>query len=124
MLISLSTWSVCIGRIAQLPRTAISLDIPNVIEQHEQQVWRPYTDDGSVSIPGTEQPVMPTTFMRAMSSLSEIVNDTVFMFYAPRERFTSRKLLDFYARYTRWFNNLPDKLRLQEISTPQVLLLQ
>ena len=67
---------------------------------------------------------MPTTFMRAMSSLSEIVNDTVFMFYAPRERFTSRKLLDFYARYTRWFNNLPDKLRLQEISTPQVLLLQ
>ena len=67
---------------------------------------------------------MPTTFMRAMSSLSEIVNDTVFMFYAPRERFTSRKLLDFYARYTRWFNNLPDKLKLREVSTPQVLLLQ
>ena len=93
-------------------------------EQHEQQVWKPYTDYGWIDIPGTEQPVMQTNFMRAMSSLSEIVNDTVFMFYAPRERFTSRKLLDFYATYTRWLNNLPDELRLREISMPHVLLLQ
>ena len=75
-------------------------------------------------IPGAEQPAVPTTLMRALSSLSEIVNDTVFMFYAPRERFTSKKLLDFYARYTRWFNNLPDKLRLREVTTPHVLCLQ
>lgn len=56
--------------------------------------------------------------------LSEIVNDTVFMFYAPRERFTSKKLLDFYTKYTRWHKNLPDQLRLREVSTPHVLLLQ
>lgn len=118
-----TTWSICIGRIAQLPRTAIRLDLPNVIEQHEQKPWMPYTDYGVMNIPGTEQPTLATTLMRAMSSLSEIVNDTVFMFYAPRERFTSKKLLDFYARYTRWFNNLPDKLGLRDDSTPQVLLL-
>ena len=62
--------------------------------------------------------------MRVMSALAEIVSDTIFMFYAPRERFTSKKLLDFYARYTRWFDNLPDKLRLQEVSTPHVLVMQ
>lgn len=119
-----STWAICIGRIAQLPRTAISLDLPNVVEQHEQLPWRPYTDYGMMNIPGAEQPALPTTLMRAMSSLSEIVNDTVFMFYAPRERFTSKKLLGFYARYTRWFNNLPDTLGLREVPTPHVLILQ
>ena len=124
MLIRTSTWSICIGRISQLPRTAINLDLPNVVEQYEQKLWRPYTDSGWMSIPGAEQPAVPTTLIRALSSLSEIVNDTVFMFYAPRERFTSRKLLDFYARYTRWFNNLPDKLRLREVTTPHVLCLQ
>ena len=77
-----------------------------------------------MKILGAEQPTLATTFMRAMSSLAEIVNDTVFMFYAPRERFTSKKLLDFYARYMRWFNNLPDKLGLRDDSTPHVLLLQ
>lgn len=109
---SSSSGSICVGRIAQLPRTAISLDHPNIIEEHKQKLWRPYTDYGLIDIPGTERPIQPTTFMRAMSSLSEIVNDPVFMFYAPRERFTSNKLLDLYARYTRWFNNLPDRLRL------------
>ncbi|CAF9926531.1 MAG: hypothetical protein ALECFALPRED_003464 [Alectoria fallacina] len=118
-----TTWSICIGRIAQLPRTAISLDLPNVMEQHDQKPWRPYTDYGVMNIPGAEQPTLATILMRAMSSLSEIVNDTVFMFYAPRERFTSKKLLDFYARYTRWFNNLPNKLGLRDDSTPHILLL-
>ena len=94
------------------------------MEQNEQKSWRPYTDHGVVDIPGAEQPTLPTTLMRATSSLSEIVNDTVFMFYAPRDRFTSKRLLDFYARYTRWFNNLSDKLGLGEVSTPHVLMLQ
>ncbi|KAI4125686.1 MAG: hypothetical protein LQ347_005276 [Umbilicaria vellea] len=34
--------------------------------------------------------------------LSEIVNDMLFMFYAPTERFTSKKLLDYNIRLQRW----------------------
>ena len=59
-----------------------------------------------------------------MGSLSEIVNDAIYMFYAPRERFTSKKLLDLYNRYRRWDQAVPAHLRLTQTSTPQVIYLQ
>ena len=119
-----TAWSICIGRISQLPRTAINLDMPNILEQLESEPWRPYTDYGFVSLPGGEQPSHTHTLLCQFSLLSEIVNDTVFMFYAPRERFTSKKLLNSYNRYTRWLANLPEKLQLRDAAMPHVLTLQ
>ncbi|KAL9127410.1 MAG: hypothetical protein Q9217_003706 [Psora testacea] len=118
-----TAWSICIGRISQLPRTAINLDMPNVLGQLDFKPWRPYTDYGIGDMPDAEQPSYTHTLLYQFSLLSEIVNDTVFMFYAPRERFTSKKLLDFYNRYTRWFTNLPETLHLRAIPMPHVLTL-
>lgn len=75
-------------------------------------------------IPDTEQPIVSQALSHQLRLLTEIVSDTVFMFYAPRERFTSKKLLDFNSRYNRWYNSLPDILRLRDVSTPHVLILQ
>ena len=119
-----TAWSICIGRISQLPRTAINLEMPSILEQLESKPWIPYTDYGVEAIPGAEQPSYTHTLLYQFSLLSEIVNDTVFMFYAPRERFNSKKLLDFHSRYTRWFSKLPEKLRLRDVPMPHVLVLQ
>lgn len=77
-----------------------------------------------MNIPNFEQPVVAGNTVRHFNLLSEIVNDNIFMFYAPKERFTSKKLLDFYGRYKRWFSNLPQSLHLRDITTPHVLVLQ
>ena len=119
-----TAWSICIGRISQIPRTAINLDKPSVLTQLETQLWSPYTDFGFANIPGADQPSYTNTLLYQFGLLSEIVNDTVFMFYAPRERFTSNRLLDFHRRYTKWFAHLPQTLQLGDVSTPHVLVLQ
>ncbi|KAI9880982.1 MAG: hypothetical protein M1830_009476 [Pleopsidium flavum] len=118
-----TAWAICIGRISQLPRTAISLEKPTIVDAIEYKPWKPYVDFNVPGAPGSEEPSHTHRILRQLSLLSEIVNDTVYMFYAPRERFTSKRLLDFYARYTRWYKALPECLKLDKTSLPQVLCL-
>ena len=59
----------------------------------------------------------------------DIVNDAIFMSYAPREPFTSVKVLETESRetYQRWFTNLPEEFQLRQrraVTTPHVLMLQ
>ena len=119
-----TAWSINVGRISQTPRNAINLVKPSVLTQLDSKLWSPYTDYGYANIPGADQPNYMNTLLYQFSLLSEIVNDTVFMFYAPRERFTSRKLLDFHRRYTKWFEDLPQTLQLRDVTMPHVLVLQ
>ena len=86
--------------------------------------WEPYVDLNITKPPGVQQPGHGHAILCQFSLLSEIVNDTVFMFYAPRERFTSKKLLDFHSRYTRWYRALPTSLKLSDIPLPQLIILQ
>ena len=62
--------------------------------------------------------------LQQYSALSDIVNDIIFEFYAPRERLTGAKVLEFYGRYKRWFTNLPEELQIRADTTPHVLMLQ
>lgn len=117
-------WAICAGRISQLPRAAVNIDSPSIIEAYDLKPWEPYDDYGVEDIPGAGQPILIQTLSYQFRLLTEIVSDTVFMFYAPRERFTSKKLLDFYSRYTRWYNKLPEILRLGDVPTPHLLVLQ
>ena len=119
-----AAWSYSIGRISQLPRTAINLELPNVLDQLDTKLWTPYTDLTVGGIPDADQAGYTHALLYQFSVLSEIVNDIVCMFYAPRDRFTSKKLLDFNSQYTKWFNNLPQYLWLQEVTIPHVLMLQ
>lgn len=70
-----------------------------------------------------EQPTRPMQFVDQMSRLSEVASDMVITFYAPQERFTSRRLAATYQQYQDWFANLPDAFRLENTSLPHVLVL-
>ena len=91
---------------------------------HDEGCWEPLGDWGPMNIAGCGQPTFALRLLQQYSSLSEIVNDTVFMFYAPRETFTSAKLEEFYRRYKRWFERLPDEFRFRDVNLPHVLTLQ
>ena len=62
--------------------------------------------------------------LQQYSALSDIVNDIIFEFYAPREILTGAKVLEYHGRYKRWFTNLPEELQILADTTPHVLMLQ
>ncbi len=119
--IASSIWAVSVGRISVLPRSAIRVGKPSVTDATELKQWKVY---GSADPGRTEQPCHCYGLLLRMSALCEIINDAIYALYAPRERFTSRKLLDFYYRYQRWRKALPEYLEINERPTPQVIYLQ
>lgn len=92
-------------------------------DQVDSERWTPYTE-WTEQTPTVNQPALTHTLSYYGSLLSEIVNDTVVMFYAPHERFTSKKLLGYYERYLQWYKSLPTKLRMHAGSAPHVIALQ
>ena len=113
MLILFSMWSICTGRITGLPRAAITLDKPIL-----EEVYNPSdTQYGSSRI----QPGVVTTrmFLHEFTTLSELVNDNNYMFFAPKERLTSTRLLDCYKRYQAWYRALPTAMQLEDRKQPE-----
>ena len=102
----------------------MSLKKPTLTDEIERKTWRPYVESDVLLNADLDQSSHTTKFLHQFSFLSEIVNDTVVMFYAPRERFTSKRLLDFYARYTQWHQALPSVLALTDRPTPHLVCLQ
>jgi hypothetical protein len=122
-----TAWAICVGRISALPRTAIRLDKPILRENLEIKVWKPYGDPrDKQQTCFLEQQSFTYNLLLQSSLLSEIVNDTVQMFYAPRDRITSRKLQQHHDRFQQWHKNLPSVLAIKqkEPTLPQVLTLQ
>lgn len=62
-------------------------------------------------------------FQNCLSELNEMASDMVNTFYAPQERFTSRRLATAYAQYQEWRQNLPDAFKLENTSLPHVLVM-
>lgn len=117
------TCSVAFGRLSQLPRSAADIDTPAANVRSETMTWRPYEDTNLPLSASAEQPARTMLFKDQLSKLSELASDMVNTFYAPRERFTSRKLAATYAQYQAWYQNLPDCFRLENTSLPHVLVL-
>lgn len=65
-------------------------------------------------------------FLQEFTSLSELVNDNNHMFFAPKERLTSNKLLGCYNRYKAWYRKLPSSLGIdgKKEPEPHILVLQ
>lgn len=115
--------SVNFGRLSQLPRAAADIEKPTVDDRAELPTWKPYIDTNLVMNAGAEQPARPSLFVDQLSRLCELATDMVNTFYAPQERFTSRRLAATYAQYQEWYRNLPDAFRLEHSSLPHVLVL-
>ncbi|KAF1960318.1 hypothetical protein CC80DRAFT_404446 [Byssothecium circinans] len=105
-------WSICVGRVSQLPRAAITLDKP-ILNEPSAGLHA----DGPAGVVSEHR--LNRMFLQEFSSLSELINDNNYMFFAPKERFTSRRLLGCYNKYQAWYRNLPQVLRLEGVAEPQ-----
>jgi hypothetical protein len=108
-----TVWSICVGRISQLPRAAITLD-------------KPILDESPAGPQPVASPVTSRMFLQEFSTLTELINDNNYMFFAPEKRFTSRRLLECYDKYQQWYRNLPQQLKLESLHEPQphIIVLQ
>ncbi|EUC50061.1 hypothetical protein COCMIDRAFT_82835 [Bipolaris oryzae ATCC 44560] len=108
-----NVWTIATGRISQIPRSAITLQKP-ILEE---------TTSGPEAFPGTSHAgsgvVTSRMFLQELSTLSELINDNNHMFFAPKERLTSQKLLDCYYKYQAWYRKLPVSLGIEGNKEPQ-----
>jgi hypothetical protein len=122
-----TVWAICVGRITLLPRTAIRMEKPSILEHLEKKPWKPHGhvsyNGGSTSV---EQPGFRHTLMLHTIYLCEFVDDIVQLFYAPRDRVTSRRLQAYHEKLQTWYRNLPESLAIKRDSPtlPQVICLQ
>jgi Fungal specific transcription factor domain len=120
-------YAMAVGRISSLPRTAIQLEKPIPRENLEKKIWKPHGDPRFPhEATGLEQPAFTYTVLVQSSRLTEIVNDTLQMFYAPRDRITSRKLEVHHERFIQWHDGLPPSIAIKrdDPTLPQVIALQ
>lgn len=119
----ISICAVGVGRLSQLPRAAADVEKPMATERTETQTWRPYEDMNLALSPSAEQPGRSLHFVEQLSKLSELASEMVNTFYAPKERFTTRRLATAYTAYQEWHKILPDCFRLENTSLPYVIIL-
>lgn len=114
-------FAVGVGRLSQLPRCAADIPRPVATGRSDEQIWKPYEDSNLSNFPAAEQPARPGLFLEHLSRLNEISSDVANAFYAPHDRFTSRRLANTYSQYQEWHRNLPDCFRIENTTLPHVL---
>ncbi|RMZ69473.1 putative pathway-specific regulatory nit-4 [Pyrenophora seminiperda CCB06] len=114
-----TVWTIVMGRISQIPRAAITLDKPILEETPGPPKAFPTTSHNPAGI------ITTRLFLQEFTSLSELVNDNNYMFFAPKEPLTSLKLLDCYRKYQEWYKRLSPAMRLEgkKEAEPHILVL-
>ncbi|KAH6663396.1 fungal-specific transcription factor domain-containing protein [Halenospora varia] len=122
-----SAWAICAGRLSLLPRTAVRMEKPGLIDHLESKPWKPHGHPDFEAEQGKhlEQPGLRYTILFHCSSFCELVDDVVQMFYAPRDRITSRRLQLHHEKFQKWYNALPSALAIKEHgpTLPQIICL-
>lgn len=121
-------WAVCAGRISFLPRNAMCIEKPSLSQPLESKLWRPHGGVGSLVSPLSElqQPSHKYGLLVQISLISEIMDDIIHMFYAPRDRITSRRLQLHHKKIKTWYENLPEDYAIRKVgpTVPQIITLQ
>jgi hypothetical protein len=111
--------SFTLGRLPQIPTSAITVELPYVSEEEDNQPWVSYGDGNHSRQPGARS----TTF-HEVASLSKIVNSTLLLFFAPSQVMKGSLLLDEYQKYTTWYHKLPRIVSSSDDAPPHVICLQ
>ncbi|KAI8934466.1 hypothetical protein NX059_009194 [Plenodomus lindquistii] len=98
--------SVCVGRIAQLPRAAITLEKPLL----EEATSLSEPSMGAARMP--QRGITTSMFLQELASLSELVNDNNYLYFAPQRRLTGTQAQNCYEKYQAWYKQLPAALSL------------
>ncbi|KAG0645856.1 Nitrogen assimilation transcription factor nirA, partial [Hyphodiscus hymeniophilus] len=114
-------WSLCTANLPHFS-SRISLAVKPAILRHvEIASWIPYTDDGGPLEQNCIQPSNIRSVYKTFCELSEIIHLTLYTLYTPGSSVTSKALLDVYGQYIKWYDTIPDALRLGHNFTPSVL---
>jgi hypothetical protein len=93
-----------------------------------QQTWLTIlagtADDRSSLGESYTQPSNVQSVYRTFCELSEIVHESLYTLYTPKEPTTAQSLLRIYHKYLRWYDAIPTVLRLGHNFTPSVLFSQ
>jgi hypothetical protein len=90
-----------LGRLPQIPTTAITVELPRVSKEEDDLFWVPHGDGAQPRQPGARS----TTFHEA-AALSKIVNSTLLLFFAPSQTMRGSILLGEYDKYKTWYSRL------------------
>lgn len=131
-------WSLSTGRIPAFSQIAKLTPPPLIVDTIEASPWIPYTDDGD-GLSGARwqqqltgaagapmernctQPSNVRSVYKTFCELSEIVHDSLYLYYSPGSQLTAKRLLAIYGRYLNWYDAIPSALRLGHNFTPAVL---
>jgi hypothetical protein len=111
--------SFTLGRLPQIPTTAITVELPTISQKEDDLAWMPYGNGERPRRPGARS----TTF-HEVASLSKIVNSTLLLFFAPSQKMRGSILLDEYDKYQKWYSRLPAIVSCTINAPPHVLSLQ
>lgn len=99
----------------------MTVDLPVVDSREDEEAWKPY---------GTEGPDYPfrpgvrSSTFHYTATLSEIINTTLLMFFAPTVSLSGTILVEHYEKYLRWKQSLPENLKNPDGAPPHVISLQ
>ena len=110
--------SFTLGRLPQIPTNAITVDLPPINKEEDEEEWLAY------DVPSGKRPGARSTTFNQVAALSKIVNSTLQMFFAPAQILSGSILLDEYNKYLRWYRRLPIIVSSIDDAPPHVLCLQ
>ncbi|TKA73117.1 hypothetical protein B0A49_03413 [Cryomyces minteri] len=109
--------SFTLGRLPQIPTSAVTVDLPPIDPGEDAEEWFAY------DINRPRKPSARSTTFNQVAALSKIVNSTLQLFFAPQVALCGNKLLEEYAKYTSWHKALPPIVSTIDDGTPHVLCL-
>lgn len=109
--------SFTLGRLPQIPTNAITVDLPPINKEEDEEEWLAY------DVPSGKRPGARSTTFNQVAALSKIVNSTLQMFFAPAQILSGSILLDEYNKYLQWYRRLPIIVSSIDDAPPHVLSL-
>ncbi|OCL04980.1 hypothetical protein AOQ84DRAFT_299807 [Glonium stellatum] len=109
--------SFTLGRLPQIPTNAITVDLPPINKEEDEEEWLAY------DVPSGKRPGARSTTFNQVAALSKIVNSTLQMFFAPAQILSGSILLDEYNKYLQWYRRLPAIISSINDAPPHVLCL-
>lgn len=111
--------SFTLGRLPQIPVTAITVDLPRVVKEEDDEPWFAHADGTHSTRPGAR-----STAFHEVAALSKIVNSTLLLFFAPSQTMKGSLLLDEFNKYHSWYLRLPAIVAQTQDASPHILCLQ
>lgn len=110
--------SFTLGRLPNYNIHAVTIDLPTIDPEEDSETWYAY---GAVR--GNKPGGRSSTFYYC-ATLSEIINATLLMFFAPTVSLSGSLLVEHYEKYLGWKHSLPDLVKNTQGAPPHVLGLQ